>query len=215
MVEIIPSILTNDIREVEEKLKASEGATERVQIDIVDGIFAEARTIDPSFLEGVDTSLNLDYHLMTKEPTYWVEKAARGGADRIIGQIELLSSQIDFIGKVSEIGLSIGLAIDIGTPVLKLDPVVLTNVDVILVMSVKAGFGGQKFDERALAKIKELDGIRVRDDTPFKICVDGGITEEVISRVVKAGADEVVIGRRLFKGDLSANLERFKKAAYG
>ncbi|MFZ5933209.1 MAG: hypothetical protein ACOYT7_04005 [Patescibacteria group bacterium] len=215
MVEIIPSILTSDPREVEAKIASCEGVVERVQIDIIDGVFAVTRTIDPSFLEGVDSPLNFDYHLMTKEPSLWVEKAARGGADRVIGQIEQMGSQIEFIGKVSEIGLSVGLALDIETKVSSLDPVVLTNLDVILVMSVKAGAGGQKFEKPSLAKIRKLDEIRARDDTPFKICVDGGITEENISQVVAAGADEVVIGERIFAGDLIKNLEKFKKAAYG
>ena len=215
MVEIIPAILTNDIREIEEKLTRAEGVVKRVQIDIVDGVFAANRTIDPSFLGNIETDLSLDFHLMTKEPADWVERAVRGGADRIIGQIEKMTDQVAFIGKVAEVGLSVGLAIDLGTPVSALDPTIITNLDVVLVMAVKAGFGGQKFDERALNKIKQLDELRIRDDTPFRICVDGGETEDVIDETRFAGADEVVIGSRIFEGDLGVNLEKFRKAAYG
>ena len=214
MVEIIPAILTNDIREIEEKLRRAEGVVRRVQIDIIDGQFAANRTIDPSFLENIDTDLNLDFHLMTKEPVDWVERAVRGGADRIIGQIESMSDQVGFIGKVAEVGLSVGLAIDVDTDIEKIDQTIITNLDVVLVMAVKAGFGGQKFDLSALLKVSELDKIRVRDDTPFKICVDGGINEDNIKKVVKAGADEVAIGR-IFERDLAENLEKFRKAAYG
>lgn len=215
MVEIIPAILTLDVSEVEEKIRRAESVVKRVQIDIIDGQFAANRTIDPSALEGIETDLELDFHLMTKEPIDWVERAGRGGADRIIGQIEKMSDQLAFVGKVQEIGANVGLAIDIETPVSALDPVVLTNLDVVLVMAVPAGFGGQKFDERALNKVKQLDEIRVRDDSPFKICVDGGETEDVIDDTKLAGADEIVIGRRLFEGDLRKNLERYTKASYG
>ncbi|MEK7111895.1 MAG: hypothetical protein AAB875_01070 [Patescibacteria group bacterium] len=214
MVEIIPAVLTNDIREVEEKLSRAEGFVTRVQIDIIDGQFAANKTIDPSFLENVDIDLNLDFHLMTKEPVDWVERAVRGGAERIIGQIEGMTDQVEFVGKVAEVGLSVGLAIDLGTAVSALDPTIITNLDVVLVMAVKAGFGGQKFDLSALIKVNELDKIRVRDDTPFKICVDGGINEDNIKKVVKAGADEVAIGR-VFEEDLAENLEKLRQAAYG
>jgi len=215
MVEIIPAILTNDIREIEEKLSRAEGIVKRIQIDIVDGQFAANRTIDPSSLENIETDLNLDFHLMTKDPLSWVERAVRGGADRIIGQIEGMTDQVEFIGKLAQVGLSVGLAIDLGTAVSALDPTIITNLDVVLVMAVKAGFEGQKFDLSALLKVNELDKIRVRDDTPFKICVDGGINEDNIKKVVKAGADEVVIGSRIFDGDLTENIRKFQEAAHG
>lgn len=214
MIKIIPAILTNDLRELKDLLKRCEGVVDRVQIDIIDGVFADNKTIEPSALVGIDTNLKIDFHLMVKEPVNWVEKCASVGADRIIGQIEMMENQIEFVGKVTEVGLKVGLAIDINTPVSDLDPVVLTNLDVVLVMSVAAGFGGQKFDERALEKISKLDEIRARDDTPYRICDDGGIILEWIDDARYEGADEVSIGRRLFKGNLRENLDRFRKAAY-
>lgn len=221
MVEIIPAILTDNITELEERLGAVDEAVDanganikRVQIDIIDGEFVDNKTVDPANMGGVDTNLSLDFHLMVKEPINWIEKCANAGADRIIGQIEMMHSQVDFVGRVQESGLYVGLAVDLETPVSKLDPVVLTNVDVVLLMAVKAGWGGQKFDARVLEKIKELDEIRARDATPFKICVDGGETEETINETHFAGADEVVAGKRLFDGNLKENIERMQKAAY-
>lgn len=214
MVKIVPSILTNDIREAEDKLRLAEGVVERVQIDVVDGIFANNKTVDPSFFEGIETDLKLDFHLMVKEPIHWVERVARAGADRVIGQIEMMSDQVAFVGKVQETGILIGLAVDIETPVLELDPTILTNLDVVLLMSVPAGFGGQKFAPRVLDKIRKLDEIRVRDDTPFTICVDGGETESTIDETHFEGADEVVVGSRIFKGDLAENIRMFQKAAH-
>ncbi|MCH7641047.1 hypothetical protein IID22_02540 [Patescibacteria group bacterium] len=214
MVEIIPSILTNNTKELAELIARCEGIVNRVHIDIIDGKFADNKTIDPSALEEIDTNLKLDYHLMVKEPINWVERCARGQADRIIAQIEMMTNQVDYVGKVQEVGAKIGLGIDLDTPVSKLDPVILTNLDVVLVMSVQAGFGGQQFDKKAIDKIKKLDEIRVRDDTPYRICDDGGITFEFIDDVHYTGADEVSIGRGLFKGNIVENLKKYQRAAH-
>lgn len=214
MIEIIPSILTNDPEEAREMITKCEGLVERVSVDIIDGKFADNKTIDPGVLFDVDTNLKIDYQLMVNEPINWIERCVHGQADRIIGHIEQMSDQIGFIGKVQEIGLSVGLALDIDTAVAKIDPTILTNLDVVLVMSVKAGFGGQEFDKRAIAKIKELDEIRVRDDSPYRIQDDGGITLETIHNIHKIGTDEVSVGKKLFIGDLAKNLVKFQKAAH-
>lgn len=215
MIEIIPSILTNDPDEARELIARCEGIVERVSIDIIDGKFADNETIDPSILFDIDTSLKIDYQLMVVEPVNWIERCVRGQADRIIGHIEQMSDQVDFLAKVQEVGASVGLALDLETSISKLDPTILTNLDVVLVMSVPAGHGGQDFDKRALDKISKLDEIRARDDTPFKIQDDGGITLESIYNVHKTGADEVSIGRRIFEGDLTENLKRFQERAHG
>lgn len=214
MLEIIPAILTNDPKELEEKIRAAEGVASRVQIDIIDGAFANNKTISLDAVANIDTSLLLDIQLMTKDPVDWVERSIHALADRIIGHIEMMSDQMEFLTKVQETGEKVGLAIDLPTSVSALDSAVINNLDVVLVMSVKAGFGGQEFDESAIEKIKQLDEIRVRDNTPFRICVDGGINEENIARIRQAGADEVVIGHSLFEGDISVRLEELKQAAY-
>lgn len=221
MISIIPAILTNNMNEFLEMVKrideaswADEVALSKIQIDIIDGEFVDNKTIDPINISGIETDLGIDFHLMVKEPVNWVEKCANAGADRIIGHIEMMKSQVDFVGRVQETGLYVGLGVDLNTPLDQLDPVVLTNVDVVLLMAVKAGWGGQKFDPSVLEKIKALDEIRVRDKTPFKICVDGGETEDVIDDSHFAGADEIVVGRRLFNGNIVENINRMRKAAY-
>lgn len=211
MVEVIPVILTNNPQELKRLVSQAEEIVERIQIDIVDGQFASNKTVDPSIFETVETNLNLDFHLITKEPADWVEKTTWAMADRVIGQIEMMESQLEFVEKVMATNASVGLAIDIKTPISDLDPAVLASLDVVLVMSVPAGFGGQKFDKRALEKIKELNEARKKDNMTFKICVDGGITKEVIGSLVKAGTDEVAIGRWLFKGDLRENIDKIKE----
>jgi ribulose-phosphate 3-epimerase len=210
-MEIIPSILTNDLREVEEKITRAEGVVKRIQIDVIDGQFAPNKTFDPSLLEDFETDLNIDFHLITKEPKLWVEKAVRAQAERIIGQIEHMTDQVEFVGKVQELGLLVGLAVDLDTPVSGLDPAILADLDVVLLMSVPAGFGGQEFDPRVHGKIKELVKIREKDKSPFRICIDGGVTEEIMADLVEEGVDEVIVGRRLFEGDLAENIEKWKK----
>jgi ribulose-phosphate 3-epimerase len=210
MPEIIPTIFTNDIREVEEKLLKLEGLVKSVQIDIVDGQFVATKTIDPSALENIDTNLKLDFHLMTKEPIDWVERAVRGGAERIIGQIEKMNDQLDFIRKLVEVGCGIGLALDINTPISQLDKEVLIDCDVILIMGYQAGLSNQVFNKVSLDKIKKLDELRKKENLNYKICVDGGVNETNISEIIKSGADEVAIGRRLFEGDVSYNIRKIQ-----
>jgi len=214
MIEIIPSILTNDPEELRELLDRCEGVVDRVSIDIIDGKFANNKTIEPDILFDVDTNLKIDFQLMVIEPIKWVEKCVRGQADRIIGHIEHMQSQLDFVGKVQEVGAGVGLALDLPTPVSDFDTTILTNLDVVLVMSVPAGFGGETFDKKVLTKINELDEIRARDNSPYKIQDDGGVTLEKIDDVHFTGADEVSIGRRLFNGDLESNIKKFQEAAH-
>lgn len=211
MVEIIPAILTDDTEELEHKIRqVARGEVKRVQIDIVDGIFADNRTVGLEAVAPIETELLLDVQLMVKEPVDWVERCIQAMADRIIGQVEMMASQSEFVGRVTEFGHQVGLALDIDTPVSAMDPTILNNLDVVLVMSVKAGFGGQEFRKSALEKIRQLDEIRVRDDTPFRICVDGGVRPEHIAQLRQAGVDEVAVGSWLFEGDIAENIEKLK-----
>jgi ribulose-phosphate 3-epimerase len=196
-------------------IKRCNGLVQRVQIDIVDGIFANNVTIKPKELINLDVFLGLDFHLMVNEPVDWIERCMGVGADRIIGQIEMMTSQKEFVEKLEEKNLRLGLAIDLNTPVEKIEKSLFEKLDVVLVMSVAAGFGNQKFEIQALDKVRQLNEIRIKGKTPFRICVDGGETEDVIDDSVFDGADEVVVGRRLFNGDIASNIKKMKIAAYG
>ena len=211
MIEVIPAILTNDPQELKKLINEAEGVVSGVQIDVLDGQFAKNRTVDPSIFETIETNLKLDFHLMTKEPVDWVEKTTRAMADRIIGQIEMMENQMEFVEKVIETGTLVGLAIDMETPVSDLDPEVLISLDAILVMSVPAGFGGQEFDGKVMEKIKNLNKEREKENLKYKICVDGGVTPKLMKSLADAGVNEVFVGKRLFDGDLRENIERFEK----
>jgi ribulose-phosphate 3-epimerase len=212
MLEIIPAILTNDPQELKRMIDLVEGKSEKVQIDIVDGIFANNKTIEPSALNFIETNLKIDFQLMVKEPVNWIEKCIRAGGYRIIGHVELMGSQMEFIEKVQKGGALVGFGLDIDTPITTIEENLLKDLDVILVMSVKAGFGNQEFRSEALEKINALAKLKKKNNFSFRICVDGGITLSSIGEVYKAGADEIAIGRRIFKGEkIENNLEMFKE----
>lgn len=214
MIEVIPAILTDDPKELEEKIRKIEGLVKRVHVDIIDGVFASNKTVSLDALGEVDTDLLIDVHLMTKEPTLWVEHAVRAIADRVIGQIEMMGSQTDFVEKCQEVGLSVGLGIDLNTKVDEVDTAVLRDLDLVLVMGVKAGFGGQDFEKFVLDKIKTLDEIRSEGSMKFRICVDGGVSKETIKLVRQAGADEAASGGAVYSGDIEDNLKELIEAAY-
>lgn len=214
MVKIIPAILTNSPEEARELISKAEGLVDRVQIDIIDGEFANNKTIFPEAMESVDTNLLFDYHLMVKNPVNWIEKCVRGQADRVIGQIELMSDQKEFIEKATSLGLKVGLGIDIDTPVTSIDESLFSDIDVLLLMSVKAGFAGQQFELRVWDKIKEIMIIKQKHDARFNLCVDGGITKELYNDMAKTHVNEVAVGKRIFEDSLKENLELFNEA-YG
>ncbi|OGM28225.1 hypothetical protein A2801_04330 [Candidatus Woesebacteria bacterium RIFCSPHIGHO2_01_FULL_41_10] len=207
--EIIPGILTSKPEEFKLFISRAEGVVRRVQIDVIDGVYADNKTVFPEIFDEIETRLSLDFHLMVNEPVKWVEKCIRAGADRIIGQIEMMGSQREFVEAVARAGIKPGLAIDIDSSVGLLDDAIQYDLDVVLVMSVPAGYGGQKFHEEALEKIHALDLMRKRDQTPFRICDDGGVTMEYVDDLRSHGADEVVIGKRIFAGNLKKNVESF------
>lgn len=211
-MEIIPAILTNNPQELKQKINLTEDLFHRVQIDIIDGVFAENKTIDPTALKYIDTNLLLDFQLMTKEPISWVEKCASAGADRIIGHIEMMTSQREFVSKVQEVGSYVGLGLDLSTSIEQLDESLIKDLDVILLMSTKAGHGGQEFDGAVLQKIVALNKLQKLDDNPFKICVDGGVNVKNIHEIVSVGANEVAIGKSLLLGDISKNLDLLEEA---
>lgn len=214
MIKIIPSILTKNPQEAKELLAKCEGVVGRVSIDIIDGKFADNKTIDPLVVAGMDTLLKLDFQLMVIEPINWIEKCVRAGADRVIGHVERMNDQIEFVGKLQEIGTGVGLGLDLKTPIEKIDKSIVNDLDVVLLMSVPAGFGGQEFKGQVIEKIKQLKQTREKIKSKFKIHVDGGVNIDNIGKIVDAGAGEVSAGRILFKGSLEENIKKFQKAAY-
>lgn len=209
-MKVIPAILTDDINELKTLEKKAEGVVDRIQIDVIDNKFANNKTIDPGVLKGIETKLNLDFHLMVKDPVEWIEHCNFSPNNRIIGQIEYMANQSEFVEKVRLNSTLAGLAIDLSTEVEKIDQDVLFKVDVLLVMSVPAGFGGQEFDLNVWDKIEKITKIRRELNMKFKILVDGGVTKELVNQMKEVGVDEIAVGRRIFEGDLKQNIALFE-----
>lgn len=199
MLEIIPAILTNNPNELREKLLQLEGVVDHVQIDVIDGKFVDNKTVDLSVFDAIETLLRLDFHLMVEEPIDWVEKCIRAGADRVIGHIEKMNDPLGFLAKVQSTSVGAGIAFDLDTQLELVESEILKSFDVILVMAVPAGFGGQKFNEKVLEKVNQLSRLKEDANAHFRICVDGGVTKDLESKLEDLGVDEVVEGKSFFE----------------
>jgi len=199
-MEIIPTILTNSQEELEEKLKRLEGKTKWVQIDVVDNRFADNRTFPLEWLNNYqEKDFFWDIHLMVKNPFAWVEKCNVVMAERVVGHIELMGDQVDFLDRVESEGMQAGLAVDLPTPLSCLSREALFRVNLVLILTVKAGFSGQKFDRRGEEKVKELAQWREELNLGFKIGVDGGIRRSMIKRLAAAGVDVFYLGKAFWE----------------
>ena len=205
---VIPSPFTANIEELKSFITKAEGNIDFFQVDINDGTFLGNKSILPEDLKGITTNLKLDFHLMVKEPISWIEKCVSVGGKRIIGQIEHMTSQEEYLKKCREYGVKKGLALDVNTNISVLDRSVLPQLDVVLLMDYSAGVGGQPFDERVLEKIRALSDLKKKGNLSFHICCDGGIREDTIKKVAEAGADEVTVGKWLFEGEIKDKIKR-------
>lgn len=195
-VEIIPAILTADLDEFEERLRLVEHLTQRVQIDYVDGFFApEVTCCEAHVIREVQSSAALEVQLMVVDPTSQVKAWANTGVDRIIGHIEEMGDQTRFVETVSEFGLSVGLALNMETPLEKLDLHLLPSLDVILLMGHEVGVDGVELDPAIYEKI-----VQVRElNEDIDIEIDGGVNDTNAVELVKAGATMLAVGSYIFE----------------
>ncbi|HLE49007.1 MAG TPA: hypothetical protein VI819_03190 [Patescibacteria group bacterium] len=220
-MEIIPSVLTDDkgkfadyIKKLNDVILPHGFPLKRVQIDINDGSFLGTKTVEPEEMSQLENKFAIDYHLMVTDPAEWVDRCAKGKADRIIAQVEKMPDQLNYFEKVNQWNLGVGLALDFPTEIHEIHPEVLPQLDVILLMSYSAGYGGQEFNNQIFNKIRELKEKKNQSGYKFSICIDGGITLQNINQLKISGADEVSIGKRLIEEDIEVNFEKFYKAMY-
>jgi ribulose-phosphate 3-epimerase len=198
MVELVPTILTSNFSEYLSKLQRLEGVCPRVQIDLIDGKFAPKETVSIESLKDQESSLITDLHLMVKEPEDWVHRALELLPDRLIGQVEMMYDIPRFISETIEGGMRVGLALDLETPIEAIAEEVYHQTDLILLLSVKAGEGGQEFKPKVLEKIKKVKAI-VGDLVP--VGVDGGLNEKNIVLCKEAGAEIFCIGTNFWQAE--------------
>ena len=199
-VRLAPSILSADFAALGAAIQAVErGGADQIHLDVMDGHFVPNLTIGPAVVKAVRrvTSLPLDVHLMVTDPDQYLEAFAAAGANAMTVHVEILPHLHRTLGAIKKLGCRAGAAINPSTPPEALTEV-LDDLDIVLVMSVNPGFGGQAFIPHSQSKIQRvrhmLDARRSRAD----LSVDGGIDRSTLGRVVMAGATVLVAGAAIF-----------------
>jgi len=210
---LAPSILSANFANLEKDIKEAERAgADLLHVDVMDGRFVPNITIGPCVVEAIRkiTELPLDVHLMIVEPEKYIPEFAKAGADWISFHFEAATHHHRIVSQIKELGKKAGIVINPSTPVFLLEEI-LPFVDFVLIMSVNPGFGGQKFIESSVEKIRKLGKLIEERDLNVKIEVDGGIKVDNVQKVLNAGADIIVAGSAVFKGDIRENVKKFKE----
>jgi ribulose-phosphate 3-epimerase len=197
MLQVIPGILETDFAEIKRKVVKVAPYVEYVQIDLADGELVENETFaDPSVFSGLPLRPKRELHMMIENPVEQVDDWIEVGFSRLIAQVEGIGDPEAFIEAVTLHSVEVGLALDIATPVAIIEPY-LDSLDVVLLMSIEAGFSGQEFVPQVLNKIREVR--KISDLVPIE--VDGGINLETARQVEAAGASRVVSTSFIFGSD--------------
>ncbi len=200
MVEIVPSVLAADFARLGEEVgNVERGGARMLHVDVMDGHFVPNLTFGPALVESLRrvTRSILDVHLMITDPDRYAPVFIESGANQVSVHQETCPHLDRTVRMIQSEGADAGVVINPATPVSTLEDI-LDVVDYVLVMSVNPGFGGQQFVRRALDKIKVLDRIRRERGLSFRIEIDGGVTLENLSDIVRAGCDWVVVGSSIF-----------------
>ena len=199
--KIAPSILSADFSRLGDEVRAIEKAgADLIHVDVMDGHFVPNITIGPLVVQGLKklTSLPLDVHLMIENPERYIEVFAQSGSDWITIHAEVCPNLKGMIKKIRKLNVRPGIVLKPTTPIKTLFPV-LDDLDLVLIMSVNPGFGGQSFIPSTLKKIERLKKIIDQNHSLLEIEVDGGVKIENIREVSRAGADIFVLGTGIFK----------------
>lgn len=200
-ITVAPSILSADFSKLGEEVKMIHKAgAEILHIDVMDGHFVPNITIGPLVVESLRkiTSLKFDVHLMIENPERYVEAFAKAGADHITISIESTQHVHRVIQQIKDLGVGVGVALNPATS-LEVLPYILQDLDMVLLMTVNPGFGGQKFIHGVLPKIVALSEILKKVNPDCQIEVDGGINCDTAKLVSRAGAEILVAGAAVFK----------------
>ena len=214
-IKISPSILSADFGKLGSEIQNLEKAgADLIHIDVMDGHFVPNITIGPEVISKLrkHTSLPFDVHLMISPVNYFIKNFAEAGADIITIHPEATNDLLDSIKKIKSFNKKVGISLNPETSIDKVLPF-LNLIDLVLIMSVNPGFGGQKFIEETLQKVKALRREIDEKNLKTKIEIDGGINFENAKKVIKAGVDILVSGTTIFKengGDLKKNIQLLK-----
>ena len=211
-IQISPSILSADFSQLGNEIKRlEEGGADMIHVDVMDGHFVPNLTIGPPVIKALkkNSSLMFDVHLMISPVHKYIESFSEAGADIITIHPEATDNLEKSISKIKELKKKVGVSLN---PETQIDTIlnVLDKIDLVLIMSVNPGFGGQKFMPEVLDKIKKLKKIQIEKKLNFDIEIDGGINFDNSKKAIEAGANILVSGTTIFKsnnGDIKTNID--------
>jgi len=207
MIKIIPAVLTDDPKKLEEYIRQTETFTDYVQIDVMDGIFVPSKSIVADDLAKIKTNIFLEAHLMIKDPIKHIEDFKNAGCKRIVFHFEATNEVETTIQKIKDLNLTVGIAINPETKIEVLDPF-LNKIDSVLFLSVNPGFYGSPFIPEVLNKVKEFK----KKNFTMNVSIDGGIKVDNIVEVAQTGLNSICVGSAIFKapdqGEAFRSLER-------
>ena len=214
-IQISPSILSADFSQLGNEIKRlEEGGADFIHVDVMDGHFVPNLTIGPPVIKALkkNCSIKFDVHLMISPVHKYIDAYSEAGADIITIHPEATEDLSNSIKKIKELGKKVGVSLN---PETKVNVIIdyLNKIDLVLIMSVNPGFGGQKFMPEVLSKIKELKKIQKEKNIDFDIEIDGGINFENSKIAIEAGANILVSGTTIFKsnnGDIKKNIDLLK-----
>ena len=211
MTILAPSMLSADFKELGKEIQViEENGAKYLHFDVMDGIFVPSISFGMPVLKSIrpGTDLVCDVHLMITEPIRYVEDFAKAGADLITIHLEACEDIKATLLKIHECGCKVGLSIKPGTPIAELMPW-LELVDMVLVMSVEPGFGGQKYIEASTERVRQIREMIMASGKEIDLEVDGGINLANVEMVKEAGANILVAGSAVFAGDALENTKKF------
>lgn len=216
MYKLAPSLLAADFGILKEQLQELEKANvPYIHLDIMDGVFVPNLSFGLAVVQSIRkyTKMVFDVHLMIIEPERYVQQFAKAGADIFCFHIEATKNAKELVAKIKELGMKAAIAVKPGTPLTAVEEL-LPELDMVLVMTVEPGFGGQKFMEDQMAKVEKLVQLRKEHNYHYDIEVDGGINPQTLKTAFAAGANVIVAGSAVMgAADISARVKEFADIA--